>query len=169
MPLSASFRLLLLSCLLALSACGFHLRGVGSVSFQTMYIQDSGAPNIGRDLKRSIKSSGAKVVDSAEKAQISLELMSESNEKRILSLSGTGRVREYELLYHVVFRVRETGSELWSPPQTVEQRRDFTYNDSQVLAKDNEEARLNNDMRTDAIREILRRVSSLSKSNPASE
>ena len=162
-------RFLLLVCLLALSACGFHLRGVGSVSFQTMYVQDSGAPAIGRDFKRSVKSGGVKLVESPEKAQISVELMSESAEKRILSLSGTGRVREYELLYHVIFRVRDAGNELWSPPQTVEQRRDFTYNDSQVLAKDNEEARLNNDMRTDAIREILRRVSSLSKSNSASE
>lgn len=164
-----SLRILLLVSLLALGACGFHLRGINDVSFKTLYVQDSGAPSIARDLKRAVKGSGAKLVGSPEQAQVSLELMNENGEKRILSLSGTGRVREYELLYRVTFRTREANSELWSPPQTVEQRRDFTYNDSQVLAKDNEETRLNKDMRTDTIREILRRVSSLNKSQPAAE
>jgi LPS-assembly lipoprotein len=162
-------KFLLFALFLTLSACGFHLRGINDVALQNLYIQDSGAPSITRDIKRAIKSGGAKLVESPEQAQVSLELMSENSEKRILSLSSTGRVREYELLYNVVFRVRETGQELWSEPQTVQQRRDFTYNDNQVLAKDNEEKRLNNDMRTDAIREIIRRVNSLSKNKSAPE
>ena len=163
------FRFLLIAALFTLSACGFHMRGTNSVSFQTMYLQDSGAPSIARDLKRSVRTSGVKLVDTPEKAQISVELLSENGEKRILSLSGNGRVREFEIYYRVVFRVRQTENELWGPSQTIEQKRDFTYDDSQVLAKEGEETRLNNDMRTDVIREILRRVSSLSKNKPTAD
>ena len=150
---------LLAVCLLGMSACGFHLRGQADLSFQTLYIQKAGAPGVAADLRRSLKSNGIAVVDSPRQAEMLLDLMSEGYEKRILSLSGGGKVREYELLYHVNFRTREAGSELWGPMQTVEGRRDYSFDDAQLLAKEGEEARLNSDMRADAVREILRRLS----------
>ncbi|HEY3326972.1 MAG TPA: LPS assembly lipoprotein LptE [Novimethylophilus sp.] len=159
--------LLVLACAFALSACGFHLRGTGSLPFDTLYVQGDGAPDIARDLKRSLGGSGVKLTKTAEEAQASLELMSESGEKRILSLGSGGKVREYEILYRVVFRVRDAGNESWGGPQTVELRRDFSYDDTKLLAKDAEEARLAGDMHTEAVREILRRVGSLSKQKPA--
>ena len=164
----ADFRVLAIAALLlAVSACGFHMRGVQSLPFETLYLQESGAPSIAKDLKRSLVSSGVKLVTTPEQAQASLDLMKESYEKRILSLSGSGRVREYQLIYTVTFRLREAGTELWGEPQSTELRRDFTYNDAQTLAKDVEEARLATDMRNEASREVLRRVSSLSKNKPA--
>ncbi len=156
----------LLAFLLAflLTACGFHLRGVGeALPFERLYVQDSGAPTITRDLKRALYSSGVKLTDRAEEAQAVLELMSEHNTKNILSLSSGGKVREYEVLYQVVFRARETGADLWGEPQTVSLRRDYSYSDSALLAKEAEEARLVADMRAEAVREVLRRVGSLSK------
>lgn len=153
---------------LLLTACGFHLRGAGSIpTFESLYVQDGGAPTIARDLKRALSNSGVKLTSSPEDAQASLELMSEASTKNILSLSGGGKVREYEILYQVIFRVRETGAELWGEPQTVNLRRDFSYSDSALLAKEAEEARLSTDMRAEAIREVLRRVGSLSKSKAA--
>ena len=166
---SVTRRILAASLLLALTACGFHLRGTGSLPFESLFVQDSGAPGIARDLKRSLSSSGVKLTASPEEAQASLELISEGSEKRILSLSGKGKVREYELVYRVAFRVRDADSELWGESQTVEMRRDFSYSDSALLAKDAEEARLVNDMHAEAVREILRRVGSLSKNKPTAE
>jgi LPS-assembly lipoprotein len=160
-------RVLLVALLLITTACGFRLRGVESLPFERLYLQDSGAPSISRNLKRSLRASGVKLMDDPAQAQASLELVSEKYDKRILSLSGTGRVKEYLLVYDVTFRLRDSDSELWGPEQTTEMHRDFTYDDSQALAKAVEEARLATDMRNEAIREVLRRVSSLSKSLPA--
>ena len=151
---------------LTLTSCGFHLRGSENLPFETLYIQDSGAQGIAHDLRKALKSNGVTLASSAESAQASLELMSENLEKRILSLSGNGTVREYELIYRVTFRVHGQGGTLWGRPQTVEQRRDFSYNDSALLSKGAEETRLNNDMRSEAVREVLRRVGSLSKALP---
>ena len=43
----------------------------------------------------------------------------------------------------------------------MQSRRDFSYNDNALLGKADEEARLNSDMHTDAIREILRRLTAI--------
>jgi LPS-assembly lipoprotein len=152
---------------LALTACGFQFRGVGSLPFESLYVQDAGAPSIARDLKRSLKSSGVRLESAPEQAQASLELMSETFEKKILSLSSAGKVKEYDVIYRVTFRLREAGSEVWALPQTVELHRDYTYSDTELLAKDYEEAALANDMHTDAVREIMRRVGSLKRQNAA--
>ncbi|NOT65262.1 MAG: hypothetical protein HOP06_04390 [Methylotenera sp.] len=149
---------LLLSLLLA--ACGFQLRGVTQLSFKNLHIQ--GSPiSISKELKQSFKTNGIHVVDSAEAADVLLEIINESNEKRILSLSGEGVVREYALNYSVSFRTREPANPTWDSVQTVQTRRDFSYNDSALLGKAEEEAALNNDMRKDAVREIMRRLTAI--------
>jgi LPS-assembly lipoprotein len=156
--------LLALLMALLLTACGFHLRGAGEViPFENIYVKGDGAPTIARNLKRMLNSSGVKVQSNEEEAQVSLELMSESYTKNILSLSGGGKVREYELLYKVTFRAREAKAELWGEPQTVNLRRDFSYSDSALLAKEAEEAQLNTDMQREAVREVMRRVGSLGR------
>jgi len=141
-----------------LSACGFQLRGAADLSFKKLYIQGSNL-SISRDLKRSLKGSGIQIVETAEDAELLLEMLSESNQKRILSLSGGGLVREFELNYLVSFRVRDVSNPTWGPVQTVNTRRDFSYDDKALLGKGDEEGRLNADMRSDAIREVLRRLS----------
>ena len=150
--------ILLLSATLA--ACGFQLRGVANLSFKTIFVQGS-TLSISRELNQSFKTNGIQVVNKVEDAEILIEMLNETNEKRILSLSGGGVVREYELNYHVSFRTRDPASEAWSAPQTVQVRRDFSYNDNALLGKLDEEARLNTDMRSDAIREIMRRLSAI--------
>ena len=156
--------LILVLAMLALTACGFHLRGLADLSFHTLYMQKSGAPVIAAELKRIFKANSIAVVNTPEEAEIQLELMSEKSEKRILSLSGGGRVREYELLFQVNFRTRESSNTPWSAVQTVDGRRDYSYDDTQLLAKEGEELRLYNDMRSDATREIMRRLSALKPS-----
>jgi LPS-assembly lipoprotein len=145
---------------LTLAACGFQLRGATELSFKTLHIQGSKL-SISRELQQSFKANGIQVVESAEDAQLLLELVNEINEKRILSLSGGGLVREFELNYSVNFRTREPANALWGPVQTVQVRRDFSYNDNALLGKLDEEARLNTDMRKDAVREVLRRLTAI--------
>ena len=110
-----------------LAACGFQLRGVANLSFKSVFVQGS-TLSISRELNQSFKTNGIQVVNSIEDAELLIEMLNETNEKRILSLSGGGVVREYELNYRVSFRTRDPASETWSAPQTVQARRDFSYN-----------------------------------------
>lgn len=158
--------MLLLACAFTLAACGFHLRGLAEMSFKTLYIQESGSSAILKELRRSLTGSGVQLVPTPEAAEMHLELMDDKTEKRILSLSGSGKVREYELVYRVNLRMRDANSELWGAPQAIEIRRDYSYDDTQLLAKEGEEARLYSDMRSDASREIMRRLSALRTTRP---
>lgn len=160
--------LLLALCALALTACGFHLRGMTQMSFKTLYLQNSGATALlVRELNRSLATSGVTVVSKQDEAEMLLELMKEDTEKRILSLSGGGRVREYELVYQLTLRLRRASDTLWSEPQLIEMRRDYSYDDRELLAKEGEEARLYSNMRSEAVREIMRRLSVQQAGAPA--
>lgn len=150
----------LLTICLALTACGFQLRGVSNLSFQKLNIQGRNL-SISRELKRNIEANNIELTDKAEDAEMFLELLNESNSKRIQSLSGTGVVREFELYYQVSFRTRVASNPIWGNVQTVQLRRDYSYNDEIILGKAEEEARLNNDMHADAVREIIRRLSAV--------
>jgi LPS-assembly lipoprotein len=165
---AATLRNILLACsLFALAACGFQLRGMTDFGFKKVYLQQSQSSSVlAKELRRSLRSSGVEIVQTPEEAEMLLEIMEERTEKNILSLSGGGKVREYELFYRVTYRWREASSELWGPAQSIEQRRDYSYDDTQTLAKEGEEARLYNDMRSDAAREIMRRLNAVGASKP---
>lgn len=145
---------------LVLSACGFQLRGMADLSFKSIYIQ-GGNLSLKKDLIKQLKINGVQVLDSNEGAELILELINERNEKRILSLSGGGLVREFELNYQVSFRTRFADNPTWSQVQTLQTRRDFSYSDTAVLGKAEEEAGLNLDMRRDVTRELMRRLTAV--------
>ncbi len=148
-------RLILALMLLSLSACGFAPRGTANLAFHSLYMQGSKL-TINKDLIKALKVNGIEIVTDAEKAEMFLETLSESSTQVILSLSGDGRVREYQLVYKASYRIRDAANPLWNAVQTIEGKRDFSYDDTQLLAKQFEEARLLDDMKTDAVRSIMR-------------
>jgi len=149
-----------------LSGCGFHLRGSAPVPFETLYIPDA-KTGIALDLKRNIEAgTNAKVIDDPKKADAILELSGESREKIILSLTGTGRVREFRLRYRMGYRVHDGKGGEYVPPSVVQLQRDVTYDDSAILAKEAEEQLLFRDMQSDMVQQVLRRLASAEKPKP---
>jgi LPS-assembly lipoprotein len=146
----------------SLISCGFHLRGATDVSFKSIYIQGHHLL-ISKKLSKSLSNSGVIVLPKSDGADLILETIKEESEKRILSLSGRGKVNEFELYYRVHYRTKLAGAELWSPVQTVESRRDYSFSDANLLAKQGEEARLNENMQADVVSSLLRRLSALKK------
>jgi LPS-assembly lipoprotein len=143
-----------------LASCGFQLRGEAAIPYKTLFIETSGYSQFANDLERAIRfSSGTKLVSSPDQAQAVLRIIGEVQERRILSLSSGGRVREFELHYRVGYRVIDhAGSDL-APPGEIDQRRSLTYDDTQVLAKESEEQLLYRDMKKDAVQQMMRRLS----------
>lgn len=148
--------------LITVAACGFKLRGTEMISFQKIYIQGAKL-TLSQDLIQSFKNNGVEIVSNPDAAEIILDLISERNQKTILSLSGRGLVREFELRYFVEFRTRNPKNALFDDPQIVEQRTDFSFSDDALLGKGDEEQRLNTDMQKNAVREIIRRLSAISR------
>ena len=148
--------------IVSLIGCGFHMRGVTDVAFSNIFIQGNTLV-ISKNLNKSLNTNGVKVLNNAANAELLLEMVGEESEKRILSLAGGGTVNEFELFYRVHYRTKAADAATWSPVQTVEARRDFTYSDANLLAKQDEEKRLNENMHSDVISGIMRRLAALKK------
>ena len=144
---------------LSLSACGFQLRGTAALPFETLYIPNT-TGGIALDLKRNIQGGTRTAVVTDEKsAQARLELSGETRFRNILSLSGAGRVRELQLVLRVNIRVHDGKGGEFIPLTTLSITRDLTYNDTDVLAKESEEAAIYREMQADLVQQILRRLS----------
>ena len=151
---------LLLLAALVLSACGFQLRGSYSLPFDTVYITLPTTSELHAMLKRSIQASTkTRVIDSPKEAQAILSIISDVPAKNILSLDTSGRVREFQLLRTVTFRVHDPAGRDWLPLAQIALRRDISFSDTQVLAKEAEEALLWRDMQGDLAQQMLRRLS----------
>jgi len=143
---------------LALAGCGFRLRGTAEVPFETLYVP-SATSGIALDLKRNIQAgTKARVVDDPSKAEAVMQFTEETRQKEILSLTGTGRVREFQLRYRVAFRVHDGKGAEYVPTNTIQLTRDVTFNDTEILAKEQEEQLLFRDMQIDMVQQIMRRL-----------
>ena len=145
---------------LLLSACGYHLRGQASMPFKTLYLGVEN-PNTAfiSDLRRSLEANHVQLVNSAEQADVVLNIVFEFSDKQILSLGGGGRVNEFRLTYRVSLRAYDLKQQDWIPAEEMELRRDYSYDDTKTLAKEAEEALLFQNMRSDMVQQIVRRLS----------
>ena len=165
-PCAAAARLVTAAALaLLLAGCGFHLRGDVTYSFTTLYINSPPNTPFAADMKRALAGGGTQLVDTATAAQVILDLPAVVDDKQVLSLSGGGRAREYLLTKRVTFALHDSAGKDWLPGGEIVIRRSFTFNESEVLAREHEEARLLKEMQVDAVQQIMRRLQSAK--NPA--
>ena len=152
---------------LLLAACGFQLRGVATLPFESLYVDGGGNPALATEVSRAIRSgTQTRLAEKADDAQAVLQIQGAVREKRILALSGAGRVREYELIYRASFRLLDKAGRDLMTTQPIEMRRAMLYDDALVLAKEQEEALLYIDMQKDVLGQLMRRLAA-AKLQPA--
>jgi len=148
----------------ALGGCGFHLRGDVSYAFTSAYVNAPAVPQLALELRRALESAGSvKLAATAAEAQAIVDVTSVVDDKGVLSLSSGGRVREYLLTKKVAFAVHDAEGRDWLPASEFTVRRSYTFNESEVLARDLQEQRLLQEMQTDAVQQIVRRLQAAKK------
>jgi LPS-assembly lipoprotein len=156
-------RALFLLLALSLSACGFHLRGHNlqgaSFPFSSLYLKSASQTPFVTDLHNSLELYKIQLTTAPEQAELTLDIVSESTDKQILALSGAGQVLEYQLRYRVSIRAYDRQMQEWVPADEIQLQRTLTYDAAQILAKEQEEALLFRDMRSDAVQQVMRRLS----------
>jgi LPS-assembly lipoprotein len=149
----------------ATAGCGFQLRGSNgsyTMPFHSIYLGFPDTSALGTELKRNLRATGQVVIaDKAPDAEAQFVLLGETRNKAILSLNSLGRVREYLLTYTLTFAVRDAkGAEL-VPATEISLRRNMAFDETQVLAKESEEALLYRDMQADLVQQIIRRLAAM--------
>lgn len=163
MTIKLKQRIILLIIVLFLAACGFKLRGQAApLPFKSLYITAPEGQIIGTELERVIRaSSRTKLAPSMAEAEATLEILNVAMDRSILSLSGGGRVRDFNLIYRVTYRVLDHRGEIIAPQTDVTLTRILPFLDALIIAKESEERLLQKDMQTDAVQQILWRLSAI--------
>jgi len=155
-------KLLAILLLIVISSCGFHLRGMTEISYKTISLEGKEL-SLTKNLKKILNTNKVAIVSSTENPELRVEFLSEESEKRILSLSGQGLVREFEIFYRVRYRIKASDSEIWGQENIIETRKDFTYSDSNLIGKEEEERQLNEAMRNEAITNLFNQIQVIKK------
>ena len=146
--------------LASVSGCGFQPRGQSLASGQLgeVYVDASGA-SIGEELRLFLHDSGVARAESAEKADVVVRLGGESYERRVLTVdSQTGKAREFVVEYRVSFSARTREGGMLIENQQLLLKRDFVFDNDALIGKSREEDQLRNEMRRDAVLQILGRL-----------
>lgn len=168
-------RLLLLLALAIslLASCGFHPRGSVTrlTDLGSIYVDASRNLSIADDIREALADAAFTLAPNRDEADIMLRLTGEEQRERVVSVRSTGRVSELELSHAVDMLIAESkdGSEpVYSESQSfnrVEVIREYTYDETGVLGKENEARILRSEMEAELVRQIvLRTIASLATS-----
>lgn len=146
------------SVLVGLGGCGFKLRGPIQMPFRALFLS-GGQSQLVADMRRAlINSGGVHLVNQAQDADAILETLADAREKEILAFSSTGTPREYELRLRYRFRLLDKDRDEWIPPSEIVLRRNVTTTDQQLLAKQQEDVILFQEMQADMIQQLMHRL-----------
>jgi LPS-assembly lipoprotein len=154
----------LLACAVVLAACGFQLRGDVTIPFRDLFITAPTGSPVAADLTRKLVAAHVKIAPAITGADARVTIVAENRDKIILSLSGAGRVREFQLKLRVGYQVTDARGTLLVPASEVNLTRIMSYDDAFVLAKQQEETLLYRDMEHDVVDQILRRLANVKRS-----
>lgn len=154
-----SQRLLCASLVLALTACGFQLRGTGEaiLPIDQLAIRTPGGPYPLRGhVEDVLRGSGVTIVD--ERPEVyQLILSPERSERRAISINTRARAGQYELTLSVDAALHRDGT-LVAGPETFRARDNF-YEDTANITGSNSGLGLTlEDLRRDLAGQIIRRM-----------
>lgn len=159
------------------SACGFQLRGANSNSAiankARIYVDTSRDSTVRDELRKLLSDRSFLVVANRDLANVLLRVSNELQSQRIVSVQSSGKVSEFELAHSVNIQVAQAEEDqrpLYNPDNAsnrVEVVREYTFDQSGVLGKEDEADILRAEMRQElALQIVLRTIATLA---PAAE
>ena len=157
--------LLATSMTLGFAGCGFALRKAPNFAFKSLFSPFAESSLLGTELKRSLESGGkVRVISDVrqiDQADVVLEVLQDQREKTVVAVNASGQVREFQLRIRFQFKLRSAKGKELIPTTEILQKRDISFNESAVLAKETEEGLLYREMQSDIIRQIMRRLAAV--------
>lgn len=153
----------LLATLLLLGGCGFHMQGATVLpeEMQRTYISTEDEYSVFfRELRRQLEENGIEVVSASIEASSTLSVHVDKTGQRVLSVSARNVPTEYEVFYSIEYSVA-SGETSLQPRQFITLTRDYTYDETLVLGKANEEQIIREAIAADLARTVLRQLGSL--------
>ena len=113
-----------------------------------------------RELKRQLLQNGVQLVDVPSDSTATLSIHLDKTDQRVLSVSARNVPTEYEVFYSVEYSV-DSGEKNLLTRQIITLTQDYTYDETLVLGKAQEEQVLREAIVNDLVRIVLKQLGSL--------
>lgn len=149
-----------------LVACGFAPRGSasGKATIGVIFVDAAADVPLAPLVREKMKEQGLTVTADRDVANVLVRLTAENQGQRVLSVQSEGKVSEFELRHAVnllVIKAPDGEFARYSPglsPNRVSVRREYTFDDTGVLGKEDEASILKREMRDELARTLLLRI-----------
>lgn len=160
---------LLISFVILLTSCGFHLRGFNEfpqwLNNITIIVQGAHR-DLGPFLKEQLDSYKLRVNPNAEQADYLLIIEEDGIKQQLTNVSASTVPRQYLLNYYTKFILVKKKGGVIIPSTIVSVTRQLTVDNNRILGSNFEEMQLISEMRRDAAMQIINRLSRESQKFP---
>ena len=150
---------------LALSACGFAMKGPTRLPFASVYLDEQAQGPVASMLRRYLQAAPSlRLVGTAaerDKAEIAINISQDLQDRRAVGTNAYGLVRELQLYTRITFSVTAANGDLLLDSTELQQRRDIAFTEAVVLSKEAEEQMLYESMREDIAAQVMRRLTAV--------
>ena len=143
------------------SGCGFQLQGRQTLPPEmqrTRLVADDEFTEFYRGLRSALLANGVELVETAEATDALLSIRRDETGQRVLSVSAQNVPREFEVFYTISYDLRIDG-EIRSGATDLTLTRDYTWDETEILGKVNEEAVLRDALVDELVQAVIRRLS----------
>ena len=158
--------ILAMSAFAVLPACGFKLRGSVALPFDSIFVDSPVGSVVGVEVTRQLRALAAaqgttKILTKPEGAALTINILSELNEKEVVGFSTSGRQREYQLRLRLRYLALDAKGKVIGEESELVIRRDVSTIDSQLTAKTQEDVLLYQSMQSDMAQQLLTRIAAI--------
>ncbi len=143
--------------------CGFHLQSAVTTpaEMDRTYVEAVDEHSLFyRRLRRNLIAAGVEIVDSSADATATLSILLDETGQRVLSVSARNVPTEYEVYYTIQYALVSAERNLLETQQLTITR-DYTYDETLVLGKAQEEELLRDAVVDDLVRIVMKQISTL--------
>jgi LPS-assembly lipoprotein len=142
---------------LGLTSCGFQLRGSSGLALKSVYVKSEAADRISNEIKQLLTEEQVALAANEKDAQVVLQLQHETFDRRTVTVTaGRERIEEIELNYQVEVELQQADATPLIKKRAIHLVRDYSFDNTAMLAMDTEEQTLRDDLFQDMAMQIMR-------------
>jgi LPS-assembly lipoprotein len=148
-----------------LAGCGFKLRGLFTFGFKAMQVTGNAGSPVSKALQTGLSRLGVLVGTEALAADqadtVVLNVVTDQRERTVVGQTSSGQVRELVLRQRFRYSLSTLAGRRLIEENEMLLERNISFSETDALSKSGEEQLMFNDMESDTVQQVLRRLSAV--------